>query len=213
MVEEQSLFECEKDELATTDVVEEISTDENIDSNEEDLAIEFVDSDESPKAREERIKSYGEKVEADGKILTIIDTGYTNIKNKDENGNFIPPTKTLSGEGDFYPIKLRVLFEDEEGNRIVEYYPSVKVWCDKDGNLRKTKDGKIIPMISRPNVSNSAVAKLFKLYAEFVGKEVDEISDKEFREGLIGKKVKIKITTGEFAKRKWFRNDIKEFIK
>lgn len=174
--------------------------------------FEYEELDESPEERAERIRLAGDKRIADGEILKIIDISYTKLITQDENGDKILPKKAVSSNVYYYTIKLKVLFENDKGERIVEYYPGVKVFTDSEGNIATNKNGKIVPILARPDVSESAVAKLFDLYSKFIKKPISKISDKEFRQGLVGRKVRIKTEKGKFAGQEWFRNDIVEII-
>ncbi len=171
------------------------------------------------------------------KVVKIIKVGLTNIKDKDNDGNIIPPTNGLKNkEISYYTVKLKLVFDakSDDGRNIVEYYPNIKFFIDK-------KTGNINPQPAIPNFGVSVVAGIYKKYAEFMLKDTDKtkqqlkalgkksgkdlssaefkavymdnISDADFMNGLVGKKVKIKVTTGEFNGDSWSRNDIVEFVK
>lgn len=177
-------------------------------SADEGEKFEYKTSDETPAEAEERKKALGDKYNADDKELVIKEVSFSNVKNKNlETGELILPNATSSGNSFFYPIKLKVLFEDGDKN-LVEYYSGVKVWADKDGNIQKDKHGNVTPAIPRPSFSESSTAKLFGLFCEVKKLDDREISDKHFLTGLVGMKAKLKVSKGKFAGNEWFRNDI-----
>ncbi len=190
-MEEESIF-------SAAAVSEEISNSEpNLESNQEEEVWNPTVSSESPKAKLERV---GVKENCDGKILTIKNHYHTKPKTKNYDGTPIPPKETQSGDGKFYSGKLAIRFEEDN---LVEYYPSFSYFVN-DGVMKDTAK------INREG--EGTVTKLFKLVVKKLGRPIEEVSDQDFYDFLPGKKVKIKTETGVYMKKKWFRNDIVEFV-
>jgi len=192
----------EKDE--STSVFDEANVSEELPTEavSPDVAEEEQDftptvSSESPK---ERMARLGEKKEADGRVLTIKEVGFSKPKMKAQDGSPLPPEKTQEGDKEFYPGKLKVKFEEDN---LVEYYPKFQYFVNEEGKVNM--QAKIW------REGNNTVSKLFKLAVPKMGKPADEISDQDFYDWLVGKKVKIKTESGTFNKKGWFRNDIVSF--
>ena len=191
MTEETNVF----DEAT---VSEEISNSElNLENNDTEEVWNPTVSSESPKAKLERV---GVKVNMDGKILTIKNHYHTKPKTVSYDGVKIPPKETQSGEGKFYSGKLAIRFEEDN---LVEYYPSFSYFVN-DGVMQKTAK------INRDG--EGTITKLFKLVVAKLGRPIEEVSDQDFYDFLPGKKVKISTETGVYMKKKWFRNNIVEFV-
>lgn len=202
MTDEQPKEEVPKQEddvFAAAEVSEEQGVPEELPPEDDDEVEEdeVQISDESPKARLERM---GKKEKADGRVLTVKSWGLTKLKTKDSNGQEIPPKLTQKSQKPYYPIKLVLRFEEDN---LIEYYPNLKRYVN-DGVISKT------PKIERGG--ENAVSKLFQLAVPLMGLPEDEISDKAFYDFLVGKKVKIKMDSGKFQGREWFRNDIVEIM-
>lgn len=155
-------------------------------------ADDFDDTPPSEKAKRENLN---------GKTLTISTVGVTPPRTTDRRtGQAVPPTV---GQQDasvkYYRGKLVVEMTDGE-NKFVEYIPNCKYFVQNDGSVAR------LPRL--PREGNNEVAKLFRLYAAFLGKKAEEVSDREFLTGLVGMKATIKVAEGTYAGRKWFRNDI-----
>lgn len=151
-------------------------------------------STESPKEKQERL---GVKKEMDGKTLTIKSIFHTKPRTKNADGSRIAPKKTQSGDKEYYPGKLGIRFEEDN---LVEYYPNFHYFLNEEGKVST------FAKINRGG--DNAVSKIFNLVVEKLGKSIDEVSDQEVYDFLVGKKVKIKTSSGTYLGKKWFRNDI-----
>lgn len=175
---------------------EEAMTPEESSQEEEEWTTSTVT--ESPK---ELLERKGKKEKADGRTLTIQEVGFTKPKMKDLTGVKIPPMKTQSGEGEYYPGKLKIKFAEDN---LVEYYPSFKYFVNDKGkvsNLAKVHRG-----------GDNAITKIFKLAIAVMGLPEDEVSDQQFYDWLVGKKVKITTVSGTWKGKEWFRNDVIAFV-
>ena len=179
------------------DMPEEVQEQEEMEDDEMSVFNVSI-PDESPK---EKLERKGVKKEMDGSTLTIKEVFHTKIKTKAMDGSKIEPKPTQTGDKFFYPGKLGIRFAEEN---IVEYYPSFKYFVGTDGKINT------IAKINRSG--ENEVTKLFNLAVVKIAKPADEISDKEFYDFLIGKEVKIKMSSGTYNKKKWFRNDIEKFV-
>ena len=167
-------------------------------SSEQDEAWSPSVSKESPKDKKERL---GEKKESDGEILTIKNVFFTRPKTQNLDGTRIEPKKTQDGTKEYYPGKLGIKFEEEN---LVEYYPNFHYFVNEAGIVSK------FAKINRGGTN--AIAKLFKLVVAELKRPEEEISDQEVFDFLVGKKVKMKTERGTYLKKKWFRNDVLEFV-
>lgn len=195
--EEQSVFD-------EAEVSEELPTSNEVAPDvEEELGVfSPTVSTESPKAKLERL---GEKKKADGKIVTIKEVFFTRPRTQGMDGAPIAPKKTLDETKEFYPGKLGIKFEEEN---LVEYYPSFHYFVN-DGVISQL--AKVNRSEDRPMNKRNAIAQLFFLAIAKIGKPKDEVSDADFFDWLIGKKVKLKTDSGVYLKKAWFRNDIASF--
>jgi len=191
--EEASLFDeaqISNDLEASNDVQEEV--------DDENAEWQPIVAKESPKERKERM---GVKEKADGKVLTIKSISFTKPRTKTFDGAPIPPKQTQSGDKEYYLGKLKIMFEE---NDLVEYYPSFHYFVDNAGKMNN------FAKINRKG--DNTVSNIFRLVVKALGKPEDEVSDQDVYDYLIGKKVKIKTSTGTHKGKKWFRNDIAEFV-
>ena len=197
--------------------VEEISTEEKSDDMIEE-AEEFEPFSpsiptESPKEKLERqgtrkiVCEPTKEKDEDGNLiygytdLTIKEIGFTRPKTLDKENNKIEPKFSLNNpEAKFYPGKLIVKFKEEN---LIEYYPNFKYFLDR-------KTGKMSNLAKVYRTGKSVVSKLFTLAVAKMGKPMDEISDPEFYDFLVDKKVKVQTVVGIYKNEPWFRNDIVE---
>ena len=153
---------------------------------------------ESPKDKKSRL---GEKKEADGRVLTVKEVGFTRPKMKAPDGTPIEPKKTQDETKSYYPGKLIIKFNEDN---LVEYYPSFKYYVNDNGVVNNSakiyRDG------------DNAISKLFKLVIAKMAKPAEEVSDQDVYNFLVGKKVKVKTTKGKYLGKNWFRNDIVEIV-
>jgi len=185
----------------TANVSEEMPTEvPKLDEETEEVQEEWKPtiSNESPKDRKDRL---GTKKEMDGSTLTVKSVFFTRPKIKNPDGTKIEPKKTQSGEGSFYPGKLGIRFEEDN---LVEYYPNFHYFINEDGAVNSNAK------INRNG--NNEVSKLFVLVVAKMGKPMDEISDQDVYDFLVGKKVKIQVTKGTYLGKNWFRNNIVEIL-
>ena len=154
-------------------------------------------SGESPKAKLERI---GKKEEADGKVVTIKEVFFTKPQTKGQDGTKLEPKLTQNSSKPYYSGKLGVRFDE---NNLVEYYPTMRYFVN---------NGVVSNSAKLNRVGESQITKLVNLVVAKLNKPLDEISDQEILDYMIGKKVKLKTARGTYANKKWFRNDIVEFV-
>lgn len=183
------------------------------------------------KSKQEIKEEFGEKKEANGRILTIKSWEILQPKTtKLVDGVIVkePPKKGLNSDAQYYPSKLKIMFEEDN---LVEYYPGINYFLDK-------KTGGIKPNVTLNRTGNNCISKLVKLVLLELAKEngtpfkttdskngpiildlagfnkfSESVSDVAVLNYLIGKKVKIETTTGIYLGKNWFRNDIGNFVK
>jgi len=190
---------------------------------EEDLDLNF--SDETQQEREEK---HGKHTPADGRVLTIESVEVVKpkiIKEIDGVKTRIKPDIEKGKE--FYKTKLRVKFVEDN---IVAYYSNIRLWVNEgkiSPDVRIWRDGfnKVSELFRKALLAKNPGK--FKLedrtinerVCNVVTKETKDVfdaiskitSDKEILDFMVGKKVKIKLSEGEYESRHWFRNDIVSF--
>jgi len=154
----------------------------------------------SKEAPKDKLARLGEKKKANGSVVTIEKVFFTRPRTQGQDGAPIPPKQTQAGDKEFYPGKLGVKFAEDN---LVEYYPNFHYFVN-DGTVSK------LAKINR--TGENMVSTIFKLAVAKMGKPVDEVSDAEFFEWLVGKKVKLETKSGTYMNKPWFRNDIVEFV-
>lgn len=191
-MEEENIFD---DAEVKEELGEEYSPDEETEEDSKEWVPKI--SKESPKDKTERL---GVKKDCDGKTLTVKSYFFTRPKTMTKEGVKIEPKKAQKSDALYYSGKFGVRFEDN----LVEYYPSFNYFVNEDGTINKyakvNRDGE------------SALTKLFNLIVKKMDKPVDEISDAEAFDFLVGKKVKIQTVKGKYLGKEWFRNDIVEIL-
>lgn len=185
----------------------------------------------SDKSEQEIADEYGVKKSANGRTLTIKEVGIKPPKVQQlVNGvkQRIEPKTTQSGRAQYYPSKLFIRFEEDN---IVEYYPGINFWVN---------DGKISDLVKINREGNTVTSQIFRKALQkmssnafkletvkFNNRVTEQVtddtkpmfqefskntSDKQVFDWMIGKKVVIETDEGVFEGRKYFRNDIKEFV-
>lgn len=198
-----------------------------------DEELDLIDKDFTPKlsseSKKEKTERFGQRVKANGRILTIKDVTVLAPKTyKLENGEkvAIEPATTKSG-AQYYSAKLQVKFVEDN---LIEYYPNIKVWVNdgvlspdisfyKKGYSRVSWIVKLVMQklsggafeLEKKNINEratimptDATAKKFDAYCQLV-------NDQEIMDFMIGKKVRIETSEGDYNG-PWFRNDIVEFL-
>lgn len=191
MADEKSIFD-------EAEVTEDIPSTEGVEDEEITSHEEWAPSvsSESPK---ERLEKKGQKLEANGRILTVKEWFFTRPKVKDQDGQPIEPKVTQKGNKQFYPGKLGIRFEEDN---LVEYYPTVRYFIN---------DGKVSNVAKLSRTGESCIALIVNMVQRKMNKPLEELSDVAMLDFLKGKKVKIVTKTGKYAGKSWFRNDIEAF--
>lgn len=229
--------DTEKVQPTTDDDMVEVEDDfeDDFDEEEQDLSISV-----QSKSKEDIKKERGERKPMNGKTLTIESATimppriYT-TNNKGERVR-LPPNKTKNGN-EYYSTKLKVRFKEEN---IVEYYPSIKIWVN-DGKIKTDNVQMDSSRFNSKFLSSTKVAQIIRLAlhkmnggkdfeleeitmnekpvisytsdtADDFFKYSEKVSDAEILEWMVGQKVKIDTSKGNYDGRNWFRNDIKEFV-
>ena len=192
----------------------------------------------SDKSVEDKKKEYGEHINCNGQVLTIISVSPTKPKTTsyaDGKISEIPPTEAKNKKSHYYTAKLKVMFD----NNVATYLPSITYFCDENGKLALNKDGKPTPTINIKGHNQVAIlAKkiLNKMSGnKFTFKDFvynfrpsimptadcteaftnfsNTVSQSKIINFLIGKQVKIKTLVGTTEDGKeYFRNDIEAFV-
>lgn len=197
----------------TPEEPEEQEGNDKDDEEEDDMVSPSLDDldDVAPKEKSS-IVTPDTKVE-DGMVLTIKDVSLSPPLTKDFEGKSM---WTDTGNGGYYKGKVNLFFEEQvDGKNIRQGIPSIFYGTDKRGKLQNN---------GRPNVPKacpddklgdrmtSTIAKLRNLYCKHVGKDPKEVSDKEFIQGLKGKKVRVEKETGDFKGRRFAVLRVTEFV-
>jgi len=168
---------------------EELSEDiidmEDIPVNKED-ASEEIDLD---KLSDKKLGEKMEKPRLDGQefIITKVELKAT-----------VEEKKTKDNKKTYKPVLFKVYYGEDN----FENYGGVAQF-KFDGEFNE-------PTIWTDGMSASA--KLFRLWLKTTGKQVEDVSFKDFFSGLKGKKVKIKTKTTEYEGREYVKNIIEAFI-
>ncbi len=186
----------EEDLFDDAEVVENVSEEE---TQEDEAQEEFMPT-ISKDSEKDKLAKYGQKAEANGKIVTIKSWAFTKPKTKDFDGKKIEPKLTQTNNKPFYPGKLVIRFKEED---LVEYYPNIKYYVNEKG---------INTNIKLPRTGENEVAKIVQKVLAKIGKPSEEVSDLDILNYLIDKKVELKTSKGVFNKKPWFRNDIEKFV-
>jgi len=152
---------------------------------------------ESPNKRLDR---QGVKAEKDGAIVTIKEVFFTRPKTRDAQGNDKEPELTKKNKKPFYPGKLGIRFEEDH---LIEYYPNFKYYVN-NGVMSTTAK------IARG--AGNAISNLFDLAIVAMKKDISDVSDQEFYDFLVGKKVELRVKTDPLWGKGKFRNDIVKFL-
>ena len=198
----------------------DVSTDEIQEEEQEEQKNNYISldnlSNESPNEFQKRMESMPDREQKkDGDILTIKEVRVPEPYTVDRDGVQIPPHVALNNKNvKYYPVKLHVLFEEKtsEGRDLIDYYPGIKYFVKEvDGVLSVNP----VPSFTKKQYGNnpSSIAMLYEVVSKYLKKDIDDFSDNEFAQVLIGKKVKIKVTTGIHQGSPWFRNDIESIVK
>ena len=185
--------------VESVEVPQDSVNEEDFDNEDEETQTEWKPtvSSESPKDKLERM---GIRKIMDGKTLTVKSYAFTKPRTKKRDGTAIEPKPTQDGSKFYYPGKLKIKFEEDN---LVEYYPNFHYFVN---------DGVVSNYAKINRSGTNAVSSLFKLIVDKIGQPEQQISDQQAFEFLIGKKVLIETKTGEYLKKKWFRNDIAKFV-
>lgn len=232
---EQDVLEKEKEEQNFADMeVKTASDDEDLEeelSGNKKIVVE-LDSESIKEKKEKRgVKAMDDKL--DGKTAIIKKIDFTSPKTFDQKGNPLPPTKAQNSDKTFYPIKMKIWFDGLDEQNIVEYYPGINLFIN---------DGKICPRVRISADQDTTVSQIMKMFvckkAEKEGKKFklvkaeknkrlvwdvvedrkafieysESISTGAFISGLIGAKVKLKMSSGIYNKRAWKKFDIDEIL-
>ncbi len=225
-MENKDLFE-KVDENTKEEVVEPV-----VDDLKEPEVVEEASF--SSMSQQEKEDKFGKKIKADGRTLTIKSINITNPKtsNKDENGTISRVEPNMSDSGSLsYTCKLAIKFEEDN---IIEYYPSLKrfvnngilsktvsVWREGNSKVSEIFRMAMVKMLAEKKITIKTAMKNINGKDVFTIDEKDKlnfsvatktISDADVLTWMIGKKVLIKISSGNYKGKEWFRNDIKEFV-
>ncbi len=213
----------------------------------EDSSEELIEEDFEPeiqkKSRQQIEEEFGVRKNMDGKVLTIVDYEILKPKTKKKvEGTIVSvPPEDNSDEKTgkeatawWYSSKLKISFNDN----LVDYYPSITYFCNKDGEIQRNKEGKVTVSLYRDG--NKVVSqmtrlclyymsdKAFKLeYKKINGRTTlvvtkdteaeykkfsKTVSDISILEWMKGKKVLIKTDEGNYKGKDYFRNDFSKFV-
>ncbi len=175
---------------------------EAISENEEDFVIGDL-SDED---------SYDIKLsESDeGKVFEIERVENRPPKTKDEKGT-IAPIVSKNGKS-YYQGKMRVYYV---GTTYVSIVPNVKWYVSLNSDSgKKQLNPWFLQAIDESKLTDNFTPEISKVYFKFCqkfGHEVGKLSQAQFVTELVGKKVKLTTTSGEYNGKPWSRIDLQEF--
>lgn len=138
---------------------------------------------------------------------------------KDVDGNPIPPKQFNENDPSKkgYETKLKIEFKD---NNYISLIPNIKWYISS-----REKDGKKVKVLNPWFRTNglkeedledkfvSEVSKLYIKYCKFTGEEIGKVSQQDFLNGLVGKKVKLVQWSQKYKGDDVYRIDIANFVK
>ena len=130
-----------------------------------------------------------EKPDLNGKEVTIL------------KGELIPTNevkKVRDGSKEYRPVIFKVYYDEQN----FEYYGGLRQFQTQSGWGEPTFD---------PN-ANCAVAKLFRLWIAKMNLKTEQVSRKEFFQGLKGMKARLRNTTVQFQGKDFKKNVIESFV-
>jgi len=195
------------------DALEEV--DEELDEAEEEenelKAPSLDDLDDTPQSQKYRMVTSDTEWK-DGTVLTVERVRLQPPFVKDKDGNIVEPETSPNGK--YYKAKLVLDFAEEvNGTKIKQSVPSIYYGVNEDGSINKVPG---IPQAcddeSLEDNMTSSLAKLRNKYCKFVKKSPKDVSNKEFAQGLVGKKVSLKKESGKYQGRKWAKLVVDKFV-
>jgi hypothetical protein len=112
-----------------------------------------------------------------------------------------------------YQTRLQINYAD---STYVSLIPAIRWYPTKDKDTGKNT---LVPWFSRIITEDklydpmtSTISKLYFRYCKFVGQEVGKVTQKEFLEGLVGKKVVLEEWETMYNGKKSYRLDIREIV-
>jgi hypothetical protein len=206
--------------------IENKSTEENILDDVEEIEVEETES-KPMEEPEVEIGDFSDQVKLDvellpedkDKVFTIETAERKEPILKDVNGQLIkaeplsPNDPTRLG----YTTKLVLTFKDTNYAAIV---PSIK-WYQTIVDLPGGKQKKILKPWFNVNITKeqldnpqvSQISKLFYRYCEAKGLDMKKVTQKQFIDGLVGQKVKLKTVKGNYKGKDWAKLEVTEFVK
>ncbi len=207
----------------------------------DDMEIPLMDKDFKPvisdvspqqKAEERGVKAKVGQV--DGKVLTVAAVEFGMPKTKElVDGSYVPivPKETLKSKAKFYEAKLKIRFVEDN---LAEWYPQLRYWIndgrvnpqpsiDRDGNSKVTQilrmcvvaiakeKGKTLQLIQTTINERLTLVPAPANFEEYKAFE-KTLSDAYIFNWLVGKKLRMKDSTGVMDGRAWVRSDIAEIV-
>lgn len=204
-------------------------SEENVFDNIEEDALEKTEEKTEKKEKEEQKDDekkmvFGDFVESEPAEIILADEDKDKVFEiesaeiqkpftKDSDGVPIEP-KVTSNNRKYYQSKLKIKYKDSD---YVSFVPNVKWFLnvDDDNNVRLT------PWFNRTIKEDElednfmpTISKLYYRYCEFTNQEPGKVQNKEFIDGLVGKKVKLEQykSKNPITNKMGHRIDIKEFV-
>lgn len=168
-------------------------------------AFEFGDA-----AEEEHLRIQLDEADK-ANVFEIASVEFLKPRLQDENGSFIPPSPFNPEKPDQigYKAKVKVRYV---GTDYVSYLPGLR-WYPKVDNGKNVLSPWIVTELTADDLKNpmaSTIGKVFYRYSQFV--KNDKLTTKAFKEGLVGKKVKLEQYSSKYKGRMGYRIDIVEFV-
>lgn len=161
-------------------------------------------------------------VEDKDKIFEISNAEFQKAKTKDSLQNHIKPEPFNDKQPDKvgYKAKMLVNFKDTNYAAII---PSIRWYANKEIKTVNGVKKEVLHLkswfnksVTKENYNNqqtSEVARLYFDYCNHIGQPVGKVTDRQFLDGLVGKKVKLKTVKGNYLSKDWAKLVIVEFVK
>lgn len=152
--------------------------------------------------------------DADKDKVFVIDTArIQDPVTKDSDGKLIEPKKSNDGKQKYYQSKLKITYKDSS---YASFIPNIK-WYMRTEKDKTSLSPWFLTKITEEDLSNQftpAISKLYYIYCKKFGYTIGKLTQKQFEEGLVGKKVKLVQYKGKnpITGKTGYRIDISDFV-
>lgn len=174
-------------------------------------APSLEDLDDTPSSEKYNVVQPSTEWPKEGKVLKIERVRLQPPYTTDFEGNTIEPQESKNGK--YYKAKMILEFEESDGVKYKQGIPSIYYGVNEKGEVNSVPGmPQACDESQLDDPMTSSLAKLRRIYADFIGKDAKDISNKEFAQGLVGKKVNMKKVSGKYQGREWAKLIVDKFV-